>query len=93
MTRSCTNNLHKCQITAEPDVFEIHGDWIKRQCRTEWLIARQAFNAAVRATRGDRDAARNMPPAWVPPPSSSRRWRCQRLHRRSSVTVEDSHHG
>jgi hypothetical protein len=61
---------HARQI--DPDVFEIHGDWIKRQCRTEWLIARQACKAAIRTAIAEREDAKPRPikPVWAVPLSS-----------------------
>jgi hypothetical protein len=66
-----------------PDLFEAHGRWQKRQTRVEWLAARQAAKAAVRATRADRDARKPLPRALPPPP----RPRCHIAHH--SASAED----
>src|SRR5436190_7312990 len=81
----------KPQIVASAtDPFEVHGTWQKRQIRTEWLAARQAAKAAMRATRADRDARKPLPRALPPPPPPTPRWRRRYQHHRAPVTLEDA---
>jgi hypothetical protein len=84
--------------TIEPDIYEVLGDWIKRQVRHQWRIERQAYNARVRATRADRDEDKlygiNFTPMevreWLAAP---RHLLCYPPRRADSANGEDSSHG